>query len=180
MHLHFHTEADSSGTHVLCCCAAFLCFLLCAGCLFKDRVWHSHGIWCLCDCIKRMCGMWQRWTGTNPAAALHRAAPCSPPTSAELGKCLQCSLETCHPSLTLQVFLFFYIHSWLCPMKSNTFSDSLIFSNWEVLLFTWNVKKVQLVMKEKEAGPPPSPSSLCSLPSRSAHQHLPLWQAVIE
>lgn len=83
-----------------CCC---LCFFPCAGCLFKDWVWHSHGIWCLCDCIKRMCGLRQQWTGTNPAAALHWTAPRFPPTSADLGKCLQCGLKTRHPSHMLRV-----------------------------------------------------------------------------
>ena len=79
-------------------------------CLSKDRVWHSRGIWCLRDCIKRMCGLRQRWTGTNPAAAF--ALDCSMPPSYLGGfrkKCLQCSLKTCHPSHMLRViFLFFF------------------------------------------------------------------------
>lgn len=56
-----------------------LLFFHWAGCLFKDCVWHSHGIWCLCDCIKQMCGLRQRWTGTNPAAAF--LPDCSMPPS---------------------------------------------------------------------------------------------------
>lgn len=66
---------------LLCCCFRFF---LRTCCLFKDRLWHFHGIWCLCDCIKRVCGLRQQWTGTNPAS--HWTAPCLPPTSADLGE----------------------------------------------------------------------------------------------
>lgn len=156
---------------LLWCC---LYFFLYAGCLFKDWVWHSHGIWCLCDCIKWMCGLRQQWTGTNPAAALHRTAPCVPPSSADLRKCLQCSLKTCHPSHMVWVFFFFLIRSWLCPMKYNTFSDTLIFSYWEVLRYhTWNLEMVPLLLCLLH-------HFFCSFTSRNANQHLPFWWAVIE
>lgn len=92
-------------TLLLCCC---LCFFLCAGCLFKDWVWHSHGIWCLCDCIKQMCGLRQQWTGTNPAAALHRTAPCLPPTSADLGKMPPVQLKNLPPLTYAASYFFFY------------------------------------------------------------------------
>lgn len=149
-----------------------LCFFLCAGCLFKDWVWHSHGIWCLCDCIKRMCGLRQRWTGTNPAAALHRTAPRHPPTSADLGKCLQCSLKTCHPSHMLWVIsLPSLIHPWLCPMKYNTFLNTLIFSHIEKCYFLL-LEMVPLLFCLL-----PLHHSLCSFTSHNANQHLPFWQS---
>lgn len=126
-----------------------------ACCLFKNWVWHFHGIWCLCDCIKRMCGLRQRWTGTNPAAALHWTAPCFPPTSADLGKCLQCSLKTCRlPHICCEWFPPPPVYSWLRTVKYNTFSDTLIFSYWEVVLFSY------LKSWNGYAPLPPSPSSL--------------------
>lgn len=99
-----HTICISTQRQIFpaCCAAAgFASFSVLVVSL--NRVWHSHGIWCLCDCIKQVCGLRQRWTGRNPAAALHWTAPSLPPTTAHLGKCLRCSLKTCHPTYMLQV-----------------------------------------------------------------------------
>lgn len=169
-HLHSDTGVDFSSVHclLLCCC---LCFYLCASCLFKDRVWHFHGIWCRCDFIKQMCGLRQRWTGTNPAAALHRTEPCFPPTSADLGKMPPVQLKNLMPPH--RHTLAHTPHPLM--LMSRELPDTLISSYWEALLFhTWNLKMAALLCLLLLC------RSFCSFTSYRANQHLRFWQAVIE
>lgn len=127
------TQALISPLYILCCCASVLRFYLCASCLFKDRVWHFHGIWCRCDFIKQMCGLRQRWTGTNPAAALHRTAPCFPPTSADLGKMPRVQLKNLMPPH--RHTLAHSPHPLL--LMSREVPHTLISPHWEALLFSY-------------------------------------------
>ena len=160
----------------------FVCLFPRDRCLSKDRVWHSRGIWCLHDCIKRMCGLRQRWTGTNPAAAfaLDRTMPPS-----YLGgfkkKCLQCSLKTCHPSHMLQVFFFFL------PSPSSTHD----YVPWSIThfrtLWSFHIERSYFFayLKSWNGSPPPpppplppSPPSLLvffHFPSQCKNQHLLFW-----
>lgn len=60
LHLYLHTEEVAVPELFL-----FVYSFLGASCLFREWLWHSHGIWCLCDCIKPTCGLLRRRTGTN-------------------------------------------------------------------------------------------------------------------
>lgn len=157
---------------LLWCC---LCLLLCASCLFKDWVWHSHGIWCLCDCIKRMCGLRQQWTGTNPAAALHWTAPCFTPTSAYFGRDLQTSLKTCHPSHMLQIFFPPSSTHDYVPWSITHFQTLWSFHIEKCYFLILEILKMVLLLCLLLLH-----HSFCPFTSHSANQHLPFWRAVIE
>lgn len=168
-HLCLHFDAaDASPVVVL------FVLLLDAGCLFKDWVWHSRGIWCLCVCIKCVCGLRQRWTDANPPATLHRTAPCFPPTSADLGKRLQCSLETCRPSHPLQVIFY--------PSLTH---DYILWSMTHFqTLWSFHTEECYVLVLESLKWFHSSSASLhrsfCFFTSRNANQHLPFWWALIE